>query len=166
MTDKILWTKVDGIELILNGLCKVDSLEFGAKLYGGATKYKGEIYSNFYKDEYIYIDDNFNTLSLFVPSTININKHINNSKYVIKYYSKLHECFEGINNEMHYALGSFYSNELKSVIIEEVVIINFYFCNKITEDDINNFKNVALEMKKDMTQESVSIGINGALCLL
>ena len=57
---------------------KVNSLEEGARFYGGATQFDDGIYSNYQKSEYININENNNSISLFIPSTVDIDKHIDN----------------------------------------------------------------------------------------
>ena len=144
---------------------RVNSLEEGARLYGGATQFEEGIYSNIEGSEYIKINENRNNISLFVPSTINVDKYINNSYYVTYCYNRI-ESLYGNNNKKYYdARGSWYSDDLQEVVIENITIITLEL-DTITEDDIYNFIQLATWIKQKMRQEGVSIAINSALAIV
>jgi len=144
---------------------KVASLEEGAKLYGGATQYDTGIYSNIKGSDYIKINRNKNNISLFVPSTINIDKHINNKYHVNHCYNEIQRLYNNNNVKYYDTRGSWYSDDLQKVIIENITIITLEL-NIITEADIYNFIQLANWIKKEMQQEGVSIAINAALAII
>jgi len=143
---------------------KVNSLEEGARLYGGATQFDDGIYSNYPKSEYIKINKN-NNISLFVPSTINIDKHVNNTYYVNYCYNKIKSLYGNNNIKYYDTKGSWFSEDLQKVITEDITIITLEL-NIITEADIYNFIQLANWIKKEMQQEGVSIAINTALAIV
>ena len=144
---------------------KVTSLEEGAIKYGGATQFDDGIYSNYSKSEYIKINKNKNSISLFVPSTIDVNKHINNSYYVNYCYNKIDSLYSNNNKKYYDTRGSWYSEDLQKVVMEDITIITLEL-NTITEADIYNFIQLANWIKKEMQQEGVSIAINAALAIV
>ena len=144
---------------------KVTSLEEGAIKYGGATQFDDGVYSNYSKSEYIKINKNMNNISLFVPSTISINKRINNSYYVNYCYNKIKSLYTNNNIRYYDTKGSWYSEDLQEVVIEDIAIITLEL-DTITESDIYNFIHLANWIKKEMQQEGVSIAINTALAIV
>lgn len=144
---------------------KVASLEEGAITYGGATQLDDGIYSNIEGGEYININENKNIIALFVPSTINIDQHINNKYYVDYCYNKIKSLYNDNNIRYYDTKGSWYSDDLQKVVIENITIITLEL-NIITEVDIINFINLAAWIKQEMQQEGVSIAINAALAIV
>ena len=144
---------------------KVASLEEGARLYGGATQFDSGIYSNIEGSEYIKINKNENNISLFVPSTVDTDKHINNKYYVNYCYNKIKSLYNNNNKKYYDTKGSWYSDDLQKIVIENITIITLEL-NTITEADIYNFIQLANWIKKEMRQEGVSIAINAALAIV
>ena len=152
-------------QFFLSNRKKVASLEKGAKLYGGATQFDDGIYSNYPKNEYIKINKNKNNISLFVPSTVNIDKHVNNSYYVNYCYNKIKSLYSSNDIKYYDTKGSWFSDDLQKVVIENITIITVEL-NIITETDIINFIKLATWIKQEMQQEGVSIAINTALAIV
>lgn len=144
---------------------KVISLEKGAKLYGGSTQFDDGVYSNYSKNEYIKINENKNSISLFVPSTVNVSKYVNNSYYVNYCYNKIKSLYNNNNIRYYKTKGSWYSEDLKKVVYDNITIITVD-AETITENDIYNFIQLANWIKKEMSQEGVSIAINTALAIV
>lgn len=144
---------------------KVASLEEGAILYGGATQFDNGIYSNIPGNDYININENKNSISLFVPSTVDIDKHVNNKYYVNYCYNKLQSLYTNNNIRYYDTKGSWYSDDLQKIVIENITIITLEL-NTITEADIYNFIQLANWIKMEMSQEGVSIAINSALAIV
>jgi len=144
---------------------KVASLEEGARLYGGATQFEDGIYSNIAGGEYIRINKDKNNISLFIPSTVNIDKHINNRYYVNYCYNKIESLYNNNNIRYYDTVGSWWSNDKNDIVKEDITIITVD-AETITEDDIYNFIQLANWIKKEMSQEGVSIAINTALAIV
>ncbi len=144
---------------------KVNSLEAGAKKYGGSTRYNNGIYSNIPGSDYIKVNDKHNTLSIFIPSTMDIDKKTDNSdiiSYSVNYLKKYYD-----NNDVIYynTNGSWYSDDKQATIIEDITIISIDLVT-VTDKDIDIFKTLALYIKQAMNQEGVSISINTALAIV
>ena len=166
MKKSINVNSLKGIEFFLGGMEKVDSLEIGAQKNGGATLFKEGVFSNYDNGENnIIIDNKKNTISIIIPSTIDADKEINNKKYV-EYYSNIIKNYAKFKNVFFYnSIGSWFSDDLNRVIIEKNTIITIEV-NDLTIKDIMFMINLGKIVKKDMTQEAISVIINNALCLV
>ena len=166
MKKSINVNSLKGIEFFLGGMEKVDSLEVGAQKNGGATLFKNGVFSNYDNGENnIIIDSKKNTISIIIPSTINIDKEIDNKKYV-EYYSSIIKNYAKFKNVFFYnSIGSWFSDDLNKVVIEKNTIITIEV-DDLTIKDIMFMINLGKIVKKDMTQEAISVIINNALCLV
>lgn len=144
---------------------KVNSLEEGAKTFGGATQFNNGIYSNIAGNEYITLNETNNIISLFVPSTINVNKKANNAEQVNYCIRQLKRYYNNANITFYDTKGSWWSDDLQQVVIEDITIISLNIAT-ITEHDINIFVSLAEYIKQSMKQEGVSIAINTALAIV
>ena len=63
------------------------------------------------------------------------------------------------------SVGSWYSDNLDKIIVEENCIITATI-EGATEEDINFILNLGLKVKEDMRQEAVSTFINDSLCIV
>lgn len=145
---------------------KVDSLEAGAIENGGATKFDNAIYSNIAKNEYIKLNEKNNNISIFIPSTMDINKNINNEYYIEKSINYLKRYYNITNNLKYYkTIGSWFSDSLQNVVYDNITIITLQL-NELTETDINIFIELANIIKTEMKQEGVSIAINKSLAIV
>jgi len=149
----------------LSSRIPVNSLEDAAKKYGGATwnKTTNEIYSNIAKNEYIELYED-NKISIFIPDTIEINKKIDNAQYVEYILNQIVSKY-GYVNSIEYGLGSWYSEDLRQVIYDNITIVSINL-KEVTDNDIEFFIELAKYIKKTMQQEAVTITINTALCLI
>ena len=150
---------------LLTGFEIVKSLKEGAIKNGGATKFEDKIISNIPASDFIEIEDT-NTISIFVPSTMNTSKKITNEKYVNEVINMLNNKYN-LNDLVFYnTKGSWYSEDNKEVIIEKITIVTLNLKRVIIDDDIEYFVNIAKYIKDEMSQESVSISINNSLCIV
>ena len=60
----------------LSGITKVKNLTEGALRFGGATEFDSGIYSNIPGDNFIHTQKDKNQISIFIPSTKNINQKV------------------------------------------------------------------------------------------
>ena len=166
MKKSINVNSLKGVEFFLGGIEKVDSLEVGAQKNGGATLFKEGVFSNYDNGENnIIIDSKKNTMSIIIPSTINVDKEIDNKEYV-EYYSNIIKNYAKFKNVFFYnSIGSWYSDDLNKVIIEKNTIITIEV-DDLTSKDIMFMINLGKIIKKDMTQEAISVIVNNALCLV
>jgi len=145
---------------------KVDSLQTGAIENGGATKFDDAIYSNIEGNNFIELKENNNQISIFIPSTIDINNKIDNQYYIKKSINYLEKYYNITNNLKYYkTIGSWFSDSLNKVIIEDITIITLQLI-ELNENDINIFITLANMIKNEMNQEAVSITINESLAII
>jgi hypothetical protein len=150
----------------LSGKKQVSSLKYGAIKYGGATQdNKGKVYSNIEGDSFIRIHKDNNRLSLFVPSTTDTNKQTDNADMIKHCTRQLKRQYNNDSIIYYSTKGSWYSDDLRQVIIEDITIITVTL-QTITETDINYFITLANHIKKEMNQEGVSITINNSLAIV
>lgn len=153
-------------QFFLSGNKKVENLETGAMQNGGATKFDDGVYSNIQGSEFIELKKSDNQISIFIPSTMNINNKTDNQVYINKSINYLERFYSITNNLKYYKTsGSWYSEDLKKVVIEDITIITLKL-NTLTELDIQIFTDLANIIKKDMHQEGVSIAINKSLAII
>ena len=156
-----------GVEFFLGANKLVESLETGARQYGGATKFDNGIYSNYDNGKNsIEVDTKCNTLSIIIPSTIDVDKEIDNEKYAEYYRKIINNYFHSTRIDTYKSTGSWYSEDLNKVVIEKNAIITARVDREVTNNDIQFMLNLGKIVKKDMTQEAVSVLINEALCLV
>ena len=155
--------KFKQISFFLANRKEVNSLEEGAKLYGGATLLDGRFYSNYEDGSYIKLLEGKNSISIVIPSTLDADVEIDNSEYVTKYLSILNKEYEKIT--VSNSVGSWYSDDLNKVIIEKNTIITINSKN-LSAEDINSMLNLAILIREDMKQEAVSVLVNNSLCIV
>ena len=85
----------------------------------------------------------------------------------INYSINYLERFYSITDNLKYykTMGSWYSDDNKKVIIEDITIVTLKL-DQLTETDIQIFIDLANWIKKEMNQEGVSIAINTALAIV
>jgi len=154
-----------GFDFFLSDYVKVDNLQAGAKMYGGATKFDSATYSNVEGNNLIEVKDFENELSIFIPSTSDINIKVDNKFYVEAAIEFLEKYYNIHNMRFYRTEGSWYSEDKNEVIIENITIIT------VTKDDMNPvdiyiFKLLADWIKKEMQQEGVTLAINSAMAIV
>ena len=153
------------ISFFLSNKTLVSSLEDGAKKFGGATKIENTIYSNIEGDNNIKVNEDQNSISLFIPTTINADEKIDNTEYVLKYLNYIQNHFSGATIVTRNTNGAWYSEDMNKVIIEDITIIEVN-TNELNQLDINYMLNLGLSVKKEMNQEGVSVSINSSLAIV
>ena len=99
-------------------------------------------------------------ITVYVPSTININETIDNSEYVNKAATLLSECFGGATSTD--ALG--YWTSPTAGLIKEKSTIVFAYCNeKDLENNIEKVIEFCADLKKELTQDAIALEINGEM---
>ena len=158
-------SKKFNFSFFLSGITKVKSLKEGALEHGGATEFDSGIYSNIPGDNFIHTQKDKNQISIFIPSTKNINIKTDNKKY-IEYSLNYLQRFYDITKINHYnTKGSWYSED-KNEVIEENITIMTVNTKELAEVDIKIFVELANWIKREMSQEGVSIAINSSLAIV
>jgi len=99
-----------------------------------------------------------NKVSIYVPSTVNVNQRINNNKQVMAIIKKLSLLFGGATS--YKCTGGWVADN--GDIVTEKVNIVYSFCDKKSlNNNLANVINICQQIKKDMKQEAVTLEING-----
>jgi len=99
-------------------------------------------------------------VSIYVPSTIDINKDFDNKIIVDKTLSLLSEKFGGATSTK--AIGCWVTNS-KDLVKEQVTLCYAYTDSITLEKEINNIIDYCLKLKKELKQEAISLEINNEL---
>lgn len=106
--------------------------------------------------------ENCQRVCIYIPSTVDVDKTINNSLYVKNTQIELVALFGGattINN----CVGSWYSDDLGKTVNENVTIVYSFTDLKTLENNVKNVWNIAYKLCRLMRQECISLEINGKL---
>lgn len=98
-------------------------------------------------------------IAVYVPSTIDVNKKIDNSFYVHEILKEFSEIFGGAT--AYNASGAWVSSE-KGLIIEDVVIV-YSYSDKLTNNDIDKIICICEWLKDELKQECISLEVNDKL---
>lgn len=158
-------SKTLSLQYFLGGKTKVNDLISSAKRFGGATQYDDAIYSNYETDELIKINNDVNSISIFVPSTINVNQPIDNRPYVTEVIKRLKAKYNYSNLKFYNTKGSWHDQDTDTVVIENITIVTMEL-SELTLEDINYCISIANYLKETMVQQAISININDSLCLV
>ena len=126
----------------LSDRIKVNTLEEGAKTFGGATKFDDAIYSNIAGNEYITLNETNNTISLFVPSTIDVNKKADNTEQVNYCIRQLKRYYNNANIKYYNTKRQLVERRSTKVVIGNITIITMRI-DQLTERDIKIFIELA-----------------------
>lgn len=103
-----------------------------------------------------------NKIAVYVPSTINVSKPIDNSVYVDRALSFLSNLFGGASAID--VLGGWLSD--KDGLIKEEVKQVYSFANVLTEENVSSVLAFAENLKDELDQESIGLEINGEFYLI
>jgi hypothetical protein len=162
-------SKLFNFSFFLSDKKPISDLEKSAIEYGGATKnlFTDEMYSNISGNDYIEVNPVKNTISLFVPDTCNVSEKASQKlleKVIIYCKDKIVSRYHDIPLAER-AIGSWYSNDLQQIVYDNIILLNVHL-DRLTVTDINYFISLALYIKKEMSQEGVSIAINNSLAIV
>lgn len=142
----------------------VTSLEEGAIRNGGATKYSDKIISNIETTNLIEVKDE-NEISIFIPSTINVNMEIDNSEYLRKIINKITNRYSLNELTFYNTTGSWLDETSSEIIIEKITIVTLK-TKEINDIDIIFFIKLAEFLKEEMIQQGISLRINDSLAII
>ena len=130
------------------------------EITSGATLFNGKWITNYNESKNIEVKEN-NKLSLYVPSTINVNEINKNFEKVIN------KVQEKINQKTtrNYTQGA-WREEKGNLVYEDICILTIDVVADNFEKKLNDFITIANELKQELTQEGISIGINNGLMII
>ena len=99
-----------------------------------------------------------NKVSIYVPSTVNVNQRTNNKKQVIDTIKKMCLLFGGATS---YKCAGGWIADNGDIVTEQVNIV-YSFCDKHSlHNNLAKVINICQQIKKDMAQEAVTLEVNG-----
>ena len=125
-----------------------------------ATKFNNQWVTNYQESDIVEVKEN-NELSIYVPSTIDVDKiNTNVDKTIEEIKNKINETTKS------YKTNGAWRTEEGTIVFEEITILSINVNEKNFENKLNEFIIIAEEMKKDLSQEGISIGINNGLMII
>ena len=159
-----------GFNFFLSGKVKVSNLEEAAKQHGGATQNfdTDEMYSNIPDNQFIELKNGkeLNTLSVFIPSTDGTYAAADRKKVkkvVSAVIQRVYRKYEAVPT-IEKGLGSYQADD-GGIAYDNLIIASVHI-EDVSESDIKFFVSLGKYIKRELHQESVSIGINTALALI
>lgn len=147
----------------LEGLQEVNSLEAGAKEFGGATQFHNIPFSFTTEAEFVRTYPGLNSLKILVPSTMDVDTPCDNTVYVNQVMDRLHNLGMGVT-QFYDTKGAWFSEEC-GVVEEKVTVIEFLRDNMGLKD-FKSLVKVAEYIKVAMKQEGVSLIVNDTLVII
>ena len=130
----------------------------------GATWYDGKWITNHTEATEIDVQKR-NKISIYVPSTIDVNKVNSNFENLTKdTIKKLQENFN--KNVTRYNTQGAWKSENGEIVYEDINILTINANEDNFENTLNYFISLAKQFKKDLSQEGISIGINNGLLII
>lgn len=130
------------------------------EITSGATKFNNQWITNYQESDMIEIKEN-NELSIYVPSTIDVDKiNENINKTIEEVKSKIKEATKD------YKTNGAWRTEEGTIVFEEITILSIDVNKESFENKLSEFIAIAEEMKKELKQEGISIGINNGLMII
>ena len=130
----------------------------------GATWYNGKWITNHTEATEINVQKR-NKISIYVPSTIDVNKVNGNFENLTKdTIKKLQENFN--KNVQRYNTQGAWKSEDGNIVYEDINILTIEETEENFENTLNYFISLANQFKKDLSQEGISIGINEGLLII
>ena len=130
----------------------------------GATWYDGKWITNHTEATEIDVQKR-NKISIYVPSTIDVNKVNSNFENLTQdTIKKLQENFN--KNVQRYNTQGAWKSENGEIVYEDINILTINANEDNFENTLNYFISLAKQFKKDLSQEGISIGINEGLLII
>ena len=126
----------------------------------GATNFNGKWVCNYNITDIIEVKNN-NKLSIYVPSTIDIDKINTNLEATIQEVKK-----EIDQDTTEYRTQGAWRCEGGKIVFEDITILTIDAPLTSFETKLNEFIKIAENLKRKLTQEGISIGINNGLMII
>lgn len=99
-------------------------------------------------------------VTVYIPSTIDINKQIDNSVYVNECATLLADCFGGATSTP--ALGYWISNTA-GLVKENTTMVFAYASDNDLQQNIEKVIDFCENLKTELTQDAIALEINGEM---
>lgn len=99
-------------------------------------------------------------VSIYVPSTTNVNEKCDNSAQVMNVITELSKLFGGATASQ--AVGGWVCED-GNTVVENVTIVYAFCTTDQLNQNIDKVISICETLKKEMSQEAISLEINGQL---
>lgn len=97
-------------------------------------------------------------VAIYVPSTVNVNETASNEKQVMEIIKRLSVLFGGATASD--TVGGWVANDGQTVI-EKIKIVYSYCTSEQLKDNIDTILEICENLKNEMSQEAITLEING-----
>lgn len=97
-------------------------------------------------------------VAIYVPSTVDVDKEVNNEQQVLQIIKRLSLLF-GCATASD-AVGGWVANDGQTVI-EKIKIVYSYCTSEQLKENIDTILEICENLKKEMLQEAITLEING-----
>jgi hypothetical protein len=99
-------------------------------------------------------------IKIYIPSTFDINQKISTKKYVKKTLSVFSKQFGGATS---YQAKGAWTSANKGLIVENITIVESFATTKQVKRSMQTILQYAIELKKELKQEAISLEYNNKL---
>ena len=130
----------------------------------GATLFDGKWKTNHAESSEINVQKN-NKISIYVPSTIDVNKVNSNFENLTK--NTIDKLKKDFNTDVQrYNTQGAWKSEDGNIVYEDINILTIDTTEENFENTLNYFISLAKQFKKDLSQEGISIRNNEGLLII
>jgi hypothetical protein len=102
-------------------------------------------------------------ITVYVPSTININQTIDNTEYVNKTATLLSECFGGATSTN--TLG-YWVSATEGLVTEKSTMVFSYCTDVQLNENIEKIMQWVNTMRVELSQDAIAVEVNGEMWLV
>ena len=107
--------------------------------------------------KYTKLDHN---IKLYIPSTINVNKSIDNKQYILDTLKLFSSLFGGSTS---YKAQGAWDSETQGLIVEDIAIVESYTTSDGIATSLPQVLTYATKLKKELAQEAISLEYDNQL---
>lgn len=97
-------------------------------------------------------------VAVYVPSTVNVNEHIDNSEYVKRTIGELADLFGGATATQ--AVGGWRCAN-GEIVLENTTIVYSFCTSEALQENFAKVYDICERLKAEMSQEAVTLEVNG-----
>lgn len=101
-------------------------------------------------------------VSIYIPSTIDVNKEIDTSQYIDECAILLSEMFGGATSQQ---VNGYWNSDTHGLVKENITIV-YAFHNKMSSEQYKDIIAYCTKLRTELSQEAISLEINGRLIFI
>jgi len=103
------------------------------------------------------------SIKLYIPSTTSINQEFDNSKLVNEVLTNFSDWFGGATSSQ---VKGAWTSPTQGLVVENVTLVYSFATSKQIDQQLENVIKLAMQIKKDLSQDSVAIEYDNQLYLI